>query len=104
MGMASTTDVVVEASVKALEFCEAAWKADMRGRRCPDVTGLSDTALLSILHYGEADLPSAASEAAQAEARHRGLLASVVDRWMPWAVMGGLVGSGLAITVELLVG
>lgn len=102
--MASTTDAVVEASVKALEFREAAWKAAMRGRRCPDVTGLSDPALLSILHYGESDLPPAASEAAQVEARHRGLLASVVDRWLPWAVMGGLVGSGLAIAVELLVG
>lgn len=102
--MASATDAVVEASLKALEFREAAWQADTRGRRYPDVTELSDHALLSILRYERSDLPSAASEAAQAEARQRGLLASMVDRWMPWAVMAGLVGSGLTIALELLLG
>jgi hypothetical protein len=103
-GMADTIDGVVEASLRALEFREAAWDADERGRRCPDVSDLSDPALLTILRYDRSDLPPAASEAAETEAKHRGLLAGFIDRWLPWCVLGALVGSGSAIALELLTG
>ena len=48
--MANATEAVVEASLGALEFCEAAWDADERGCRCPDASELSDPALLTALN------------------------------------------------------
>lgn len=102
--MVNATEAVIEASLKALEFREAAWDADERGRGCPDVSDLSDPALLTILRYDRTDLPPAASEAAETEAKHRGLLAGFVDRWLPWGVLGALVGSGVTIALELLAG
>lgn len=102
--MANATEAVVEASLNALEFCEAAWDADERGCRYPDASQLSDPALLTILRYEPSDLPPAATEAAQAEAKDRGLLFGFIDRWLPWGVLGVLVGSGVTISLELLVG
>ncbi|MEX1264687.1 MAG: hypothetical protein WEE66_12290 [Actinomycetota bacterium] len=102
--MANATEAAVEASLRALEFCEAAWDAEDRGRRCPDASELSDPALLTILRYERSDLPPAACEAAQVEAKHRGLLAGFIDRWLPWGVLGALVGSGMTIALELLMG
>lgn len=102
--MAHATEAVVEASLHALEFCEAAWDADERGCRCPDASELSDPALLTVLRYERSDLPPAATEAAQAEAKDRGLIFGFIDRWLPWGVLGALVGSGVTITLELLMG
>ena len=102
--MASAIEVVVEASVKALEFREAAWDADEHGRGSPDASALSDPALLAVLRYERSDLPTCASKAAHLEATHRGLLAGLVDRWLPWVVLASLPVSGGVITLELLLG
>jgi hypothetical protein len=99
--MTNATDAVVEASVRALEFREAAWEADDMGRGCPDTSELSDPALFAVMQYPPADLPTAATEAVQAEATHRGLLLSVVDRWLPLVIVGLLVFAGLAVGVAL---
>lgn len=102
--MANATEVAVEASVKALEFREAAWDADEHGRGSPDASALSDPALLAVLRYERCDLPTGASKAVQVEATQRGLLAGLVDRWLPWIVLVSLPVSGGVITLELLLG
>ena len=102
--MGSATETMVKASVQALEFREAAWDADERGRRCPDASELSDPTLLTILRYEWSDLPADASEAVEAEAKHRGLIAGLIDRFLPWAVLASLVVSGMVIVLELLMG
>ncbi|MGZ8630316.1 MAG: hypothetical protein ACXWZF_05040 [Actinomycetota bacterium] len=91
------TEAVVEASLSAFEFREAAWRADERGRGVPETSTLSDPALLAVMQYERADLPPSASTAVRDEATRRGLIASLVDRWLPWAVLGLLVLSGVAI-------
>ena len=102
--MASAIDAVVEASVRALEFREAAWDADELGAALPDTSALSDPALLAVLSYERSDLPLVASKAVEIEATHRGLIASALDRWFPVAVLAVLVLSGVAIALELLMG
>ncbi len=104
IGMASAVDEVVEASVRALEFREAAWDADELGAAFPDTSALSDPALLAVLAYERCDLPMVATKAAEMEATHRGLIASALDRWFPVAVLAVLVLSGVAIGLELLMG
>ena len=100
--MTSATDSVVEASVCALEFSEAAWDADEQGREFPDASTLSDPALLAILRYARSDLPARANLAVRQEATHRGLRADFVDRLLPWVVVISLLSSGAAIVGALL--
>ena len=102
--MTNATDEQVEASVSAFEFSEAAWRADEGGRREPDVSALSDAALFAIMHYPRADLPSSVTTAVKAEATRRGLIASLADRWLPWAVLTMLAIAGVVIAVALLMG
>jgi hypothetical protein len=99
----ATEDVVVEADVSALEFMEAAWSADEEGRTSPDASALSDPALFAVLRYARSDLPSSASAAVEAEATRRGMIATWADRWVPLAMLGMIVLSGLAIVGELLI-
>jgi hypothetical protein len=101
--MTNATEDVVEASVSALEFREAAWSADERGRGLPDASALSDPALFAVIRYPRSDLPASASTAAKAEATRRGLIASFGDRWLPWGVLAMLVISGIVIVAELLI-
>ena len=99
--MTGATDAVIEASVSALEFREAAWEADQRG--ClPDVTSLSDPAILAVMQYPPSTLPEGADDVVVAEAARRGLIAGFLDRWLPWVVLGSLALSGLAIVLILL--
>ncbi|MGH2540824.1 MAG: hypothetical protein ACRDGK_09905 [Actinomycetota bacterium] len=100
--MTSATDAVIEASVSALEFREAAWEADERGWRFPDVSSLSDPAILAVMQYPPATLPDGANDVVAAEAVRRGLIAGFLDRWLPWVVLGSLALSGLAIVLILL--
>ena len=73
--MTGATDAVIEASVSALEFREAAWEADERGWRFPDVTSLSDPAILAVMQYPPSTLPDGANDVVVAEAARRGLIA-----------------------------
>ncbi|HWC69792.1 MAG TPA: hypothetical protein VG993_01390 [Actinomycetota bacterium] len=100
--MTGATDTMIEASVSALEYTEAAWRADEQGERLPDPTALSDPALLAIMHYASSDLPRSASVAVEAEATRRGLIESLTDRWIPWLVSSLVAVAGLAILVTLL--
>ena len=101
--MMNATEEQVEASVSAFEFREAAWRADEGGRLEPDVAVLSDAALSAIMRYPRADLPSSTSTAVEAEATRRGLKATFVDRWLPWAVMMILALAGALVVGELLI-
>jgi hypothetical protein len=100
--MTNATDTLVEASLSALEFTEAAWRADDGGGVLPDPSDLSDPALLALIHYASSDLPRHASAAVEAEADRRGLIESLTDRWVPWVVSALLVLSGVTILVTLL--
>ncbi|MDH5224426.1 MAG: hypothetical protein OEW66_07100 [Actinomycetota bacterium] len=101
--MTNATDAVIEASMSALEFTEAAWEADEDGRRCPDASDLSDLAILAVLKYPEVALPTGTNDVVVAEATRRGLVAGFLDRWLPWAVVGSIVLSGVAIVFQLMV-
>ncbi|HJR97695.1 MAG TPA: hypothetical protein VJ979_07305 [Actinomycetota bacterium] len=101
--MTNATDTAVQASVSALEYAEAAWRADDQGDGLPDPSDLSDPALLAVMHYASADLPRSVTTAVDAEAARRGLIESVTDRWVPWLVSALLSIAGIAILVTLLV-
>lgn len=100
----NATEDQVEASVSAFEFHEAAWRADEGGRLEPDVSALSDAALFAVMHYPQTDLPPSVTMAVEAEATRRGLIASLTDRWLPWAMLAMLAIAGVVVAVALLVG
>ena len=64
--MTNATDTAVQASVSALEYAEAAWRADDQGDGLPDPSDLSDPALLAVMHYASADLPRSVTTAVDA--------------------------------------
>jgi hypothetical protein len=100
--MTDATDQMVQASVNAFEYTESAWRADDHGAGPPDPSGLSDQALLAVMHYAPSDLPRGASDAVESEASRRGLIESLTDRWVPWVVSALLLAAGVVILLKLL--
>lgn len=101
----SETDesVTVRASVSALEYREAAWRAHGGHAPPPEPSPLSDRALYAIMEYGESDLPPAAHGALEAECQRRGLSASFNDRLITFAVLAVLGLGGIVIGWVLLI-
>jgi hypothetical protein len=98
----TTDESVVRASMSALEFREAAWRADERDAPPPEPSPLSDRALHTIMAYGDSDLPPDAHGALEAECQRRGLSAGLTDRLMPVAVLAVLGLGGIVIGWVLL--
>ena len=99
----SPETVIVQASVSALEYSEAAWEARDREREVPDPGLLSDEALRAILAYERADLPTEARVAVEAERRRRVLPANRVDLVLAVAALALLGIGGVIIGWVLLV-
>ena len=98
----SAESVMVRASVSALEYHEAAWKAHELHSTPPDPLFLSDRALQAVVQYETQDLPVEAFEAVEGEVRRRGLAPIFVDRVLGWAVVALLGISGVVIGWALL--
>ncbi len=94
--------VIVRASMSALEYREAAWRAHGGDAPPPEPSPLSDRALYTIMGYGESDLPPAAQGALEAECQRRGLSAGFTDRLMTLAVLAVLGLGGIVIGWVLL--
>jgi hypothetical protein len=89
----------------AAEYQEASWHAYERHNRPPDPAPLSDRTLHAFLHYEGPDLllPSAASQAVEAESMRRGTSPVLVDEVTALVMLGGLSVGGVVIGLGLLV-
>ena len=99
----SPESVIVNDSMSALEYHEAAWAAHDVEAGPPDPSGLSDRALVAVLRYGSRDMPEEALRAVGAERRRRLGPWQLVDVALGFAVLAMLAVSGIVIGWYLLV-
>lgn len=100
----SSDDVsIVSASMEALDYYERAWGSDAAAASPPDPTALSDRGLVLVARYEADDLPTAARETIETEARRRGISVSSREAILAVAAMAVPSLAGIAIGWELFV-
>jgi hypothetical protein len=95
--------ILVEASMSALEYHEAAWDAHDQEAHPPDPAGMSDEALDAVLHYDARDLPTEARRVIEQEWQRRRPAGSRTDEVVMFAVLAMLGASGASIGWVLFV-